>query len=374
MNEVKTLLENYWICKDSDKETYYQIKKDIHKFQRFIREQLGWKLIHTEHLIKLEKVPAHAESFMGIQEFSEIRDYAILCAILMFLEDKEEQEQFLLSELIDFVETCLKQHMEIDWTSFTQRKSLVRVLQYMERLQMLRVYDGSSEAFGQEASQEVLYENTSYSKYYATSFPIEIGKFQSWKDFETSSFEDIDEDRGATRIHRVFRQLVTNPGFFWEGNNNPDAIYLKNQRQWVSKYMAENLGGRLDVHKNAAFWMLEETEKYKNVHPRDAMLPEVVLLICAEIRNRIETGLLQKKENECISMTKIEFENMILDCKEKWGSAWTKEYREMEKDKLIKNIREYMTQWMMLAEGEEGYQILPTAGKLIARYPADYQG
>ena len=30
--------------------------------------------------------------------------------------------------------------MPVDWTSFTQRKSLVRVLQYMERLQMLRVY------------------------------------------------------------------------------------------------------------------------------------------------------------------------------------------------------------------------------------------
>ena len=50
MNEVRTLLENFWICKDSDKETYYKVKRDIPNFQKFIREQLGWKLIHTENL------------------------------------------------------------------------------------------------------------------------------------------------------------------------------------------------------------------------------------------------------------------------------------------------------------------------------------
>lgn len=105
MNEVRTLFEQFWICKDSNKEDYYKIKRDIPSFRRFIREQLGWKLIHTENLLKLEKIPAHAESFMGIQEFTEILDYCILCVVLMYLEDKEEGEQFLLSELIDYVET-----------------------------------------------------------------------------------------------------------------------------------------------------------------------------------------------------------------------------------------------------------------------------
>ena len=87
MNKISTLLEKFWICKDNDKEEYYQVKRDIPQFQKFIREQLGWKLIHTEHLIKLEKVPAHAESFMGIQEFSEIRDY-IYELIVKDYEDK----------------------------------------------------------------------------------------------------------------------------------------------------------------------------------------------------------------------------------------------------------------------------------------------
>lgn len=133
MNEVRTLFEQFWICKDSSKEDYYKIKRDIPEFQRFVREQLGWKLIHTENLLKLEKIPAHAEVFMGIQEFVEILDYCILCVVLMYLEDKEEGEQFLLSELIDYVETKLKGEVLIDWTSFSQRKSLVRTLDMLNR-------------------------------------------------------------------------------------------------------------------------------------------------------------------------------------------------------------------------------------------------
>ena len=286
MNEIRTLLEKKWICKDTDKDLYYRVKKDIPLFQQFVREQLGWKIIHTEHILKLEKIPSHAESFMGIQEFSDIRDYCILCVVLMYLEDKEEQEQFLLSELIDYVETQLKSYMEIDWTSFAQRKSLVRVLQYMEGLCMLRVYEGSSEAFGQERGQEVLYENTGYSKYFASTFSYDISQFQSWSDFERIPIEELNADRGHVRINRVYRQLVTSPAMYWDNNEDADSLYLKNQRQWVAKNLEEQLGGRLDIHKNIACWMVEEMDCYGKVHPRDAMLPEIVLLDCNEIQQR----------------------------------------------------------------------------------------
>ena len=225
MNEVRTLLENFWICKDTDKETYYRIKRDIPNFQKFIREQLGWKLIHTENLLKLEKRPAHAEPFMGIEEFTEIRDYCILCVVLMYLEDKEEQAPFLLSELISYVETQLKAYMTIDWTSFTQRKSLVRVLQYMEKQQMIRARDGRSEGFGSEAGQEVLYENTGYSKYFATSFPRDISGYQSWKDFEKTDFQEIEQNKGVAKINRVYRQLAVCPAMYWDGNEDPDGLY-----------------------------------------------------------------------------------------------------------------------------------------------------
>lgn len=374
MNEVRTLFENYWICKDYDKETYYRVKRDIPNFQKFVREQLGWKLIHTENLLKLEKRPAHAQSFMGIGEFVDIRDYCILCVILMYLEDKEEQEQFLLSELIDYVGTQLKTFMEIDWTSFTQRKSLVRVLQYMERLQMLRVYEGSSEAFGAEAGQEVLYENTGYSKYFATSFAADISSYESWEDFEKTDFEELSEDRGTMRINRVYRQLAVCPAYYWEGNEDADALYLKNQRQWISKYLDENLGGKLDLYKNAAFLTVDADDCYGSIHPRDAMLPEAVLLLCAEIQSELADGRLEKNDNERIYLTRDKFAEMVSDCRKEWSGAWSKEFREMDEDRLFETVLEYMKKWMMLQCDEDEITVMPAVGRLTGCYPEDFEG
>lgn len=372
MNEIRTLLEKFWICKESDKETYYKVKRDIPNFQRFVREQLGWKLIHTENLLKLEKVPAHAEKFMGISEFTDVLDYCILCVVLMFLEDREEGEQFLLSELIDYVETKLKGMITIDWTSFSQRKSLVRALQYMERMQMLRVYEGSSDAFGAEMNQEVLYENTGYSKYFATSFPMDISGFETWEDFEKKQFEEQQDDRGSVRVNRVYRQLVVCPAMYWTDNGDADSLYLKNQRFWVSKYLGENLGGSLRIHKNAGFFMPDEDDCYGKVHPRDAMLPEIVLLICARLQEELMNEMLSLKEDDTIEISTDYFTEMVLACKKSWGSAWSKEYREIDDRRLIANVKNYMMDWMMLQEKDGKFYVYPAVGKQMGFYPDDF--
>ena len=374
MNEIRTLFEQFWICRDTDRESYYKVKRDIPKFQRFVREQLGWKLVHTEHLLKLEKKPAHAEPFMGIQEFTDIRDYCILCIVLMYLEDMEEQKQFLLSELISYVEARLSEYMTVDWTSFAQRKSLVRVLLYMEKLQMLRVYEGQSEAFSTEAGQEVLYENTGYSRYFASSFPVDISGYKSWRDFETADFDEVEQNRGAMRINRVYRQLAVCPVMYWDGNEDADAYYLKNQRQWVAKYLGENLGGNLDIYKNMACLTLDEDDCYGAVHPRDAMLPELVLLLCGRIREELEKGRLQKREDECIYLTDEEFADRLFSCRKQWKSGWSKEFREMEEEKLLQTVTEYMKNWMMLRQVEHQVILPPAVGRLTGVYPDDFEG
>ena len=148
MEAARALMEHCWIDKKKDKELYARVRKGLSGCQKFFREQLGWTIIHNERILKLEKIPAHAESYMGITEFTEIRDYCMFCAVLIFLEDKEDQEQFLLSELVDVLELQLKEVLPVDWTRFTHRKSLVRVLQFCEGTGLVEVYEGKSEGLG----------------------------------------------------------------------------------------------------------------------------------------------------------------------------------------------------------------------------------
>lgn len=61
---------------------------------------------------------------MGIKEFSEIKEYIFLLIILMFLEDKNKEEQFILSNITEYIENNYPDE-KIDWTIFKNRKSLI---------------------------------------------------------------------------------------------------------------------------------------------------------------------------------------------------------------------------------------------------------
>ena len=170
MNEFRSLLDRFWVTKADDKDLYFAVKRAMindQRYRRFVNEQLGWNLIINESVVKLEKVPPKAMPWMGIQEFQEKLDYCLLCAMLLFLSDLDDGEQFLLSTLTESLEAILAEVQPVDWTRFHHRKALVRALQYAQRMGMLLVYDGVSEGFGNDQSQEVLYENPLRPGYHA---------------------------------------------------------------------------------------------------------------------------------------------------------------------------------------------------------------
>jgi hypothetical protein len=58
--------------------------------------------------------------------------------------------------------------------------------------------------------------------------------------------------------------------------------------------------------------------------------------------------------------------------KEKTGEGWSKEYREMDDDKLLVRIKEYMQSWMMLEETEEAYILNASCGLQRGSYHRDF--
>ena len=373
MEAVKALIENCWIDKKKDKELYRKVRRELQKCQKFFREQLGWTVLNNEQILKVEKIPAHAESYMGITDFMESRDYCLFCAVLAFLEDKEEQEQFLLSELVDMLELQLKDVMDVDWTSFTQRKSLVRVLQFCENMRLLEAYEESSDNIVSSIGKEILYENTGLSRYMAVNIAYSIADFQSWEDFEMQQNEEREADRGHYRINRVYRQMTAAPALYWSQSDDPDSIYLKNQRQWIQKNFSEYLGGQLHIHKNAAFLIMDEEDSFGERHPREAMLPELVLLLCGLIREKVDEGVWMKRQDGCIVVSKKEFQEELYDCRHRYSPAWSKEYREMEDAKLLAAVISYMKLWMMIDVCDGEIVLYPAVGKMIGSYPTEFE-
>ena len=55
--------------------------------------------------------------------------------------------------------------------------------------------------------------------------------------------------------------------------------------------------------------MLEE-DAFGAVHPRDAMLPEAVLLFCAYIQELLEAGRLERQENETVILEPVSYTHL----------------------------------------------------------------
>lgn len=373
MRELEILLDHYWIVKDDDKDLFYQIKDSIPRFKTFINEKLGYGMIINQHLIKLEKIPGSAESFMGIQEFSHKLEYIFLCLLLMFLEDRSRDEQFVLSEITEFIAGNNIGKEKIDWTLYSHRKQFIKVLRFAQNLGLMKVNDGDDQKFAYHYETEVLYESTGLSRYFVRHFTTDIMEFNNYNDMENAQWGDLNTDKGLIRRHRVYRKILMEPVVYCEGVDDVDYDYIKKQRGLMENEFLKYLNYHLDVHKNGALLLVPSERNLKDGFPSTKVISDITLLFAAMIRDGLaKKKLLINKEGK-ITLSRVAFDEWVIKLKEKYNQNWSKEFREMKLASLAENLLAYMEEFKMLKQLYNGreIEILPLAGKLIGTYSED---
>ncbi len=373
MTEFTELLENFWFLRENDSGEYFRIRRAADdKMRKFLNEFVGWNIISNNKLVKLEKTPAEAKPFMGIPSFENKNDYCLLCALLIYLDDKFDGEQFLLTEMIESMEKIIGSVIEIDFTKFSDRKSLVRVLKFAQNISLLKISDGSIENLENDRDKQILYENTGLSAYFSVNHNIDIFDFTSYRDFEKHTDLYTDNNTGYARTNRVYKRLLLQPAMYWESKDDKDSIYLKNQRNSVRKYLDGYLGGRLDIHNGAAFYMLDETDTFGKIHPSDNALSGFVSLMCKELRSFHDLSLPQNDTHKYPVSTE-RFHTFILECKKKYENGLGKQLREMSDNKFISLVTEYFSDWMLIEKTENGYNLCDGIYKTEGHFPENYQ-
>lgn len=373
MRELETLMERRWVLKSEDKELYYKIRDSIGEIRRFASDKLGCQVIENSVLVKLEKIPAIPETCMGIEEFTSREEYAFLCILLMFLEDADEQ--FILSQLTEYIGANMPEQT-VDWTLYTNRRRLVKVLRYAVSQGILKVTDGSDDAFMEELSGEVLYENTGASRYFMRNFSRNIMDYEKPEDFGESEWFDMDEDRGIVRRHRVYKRLLFSVGMYRERGSQEDFEYLKYYGRRLSEELEEQFDCQVHIHKGSAFFMPGEECRMGNTFPGNNAISDILLLCFSRIRERVASGRWSGGNDEVLLLDQMEFEGLIKEVKRDFGSGFNKNFREMPEGEFVRQVLEEMERWTFLEQRREEHQIAvyPSALKLSGRYPADYEG
>lgn len=375
MNELEQLLNRRWILKSDDKELYYKVRDSIGTIRKFAAEKLGCQVIENSLLVKLEKIPAKPEIYMGIEEFTSKEEYAYLCILLMFLEDKDPEEQFVISQLTEYIASHIP-GQPVDWTLFVSRRRLVKVLRFAVSQGLLKVTDGSDDLFMDEQAGEVLYENTGASRYFMRSFSKDIMDYGRPSDFEESDWFGVDEDRGLARRHRVYKKILFSVGMYREEGTEEDFEYLKYYGRRLSEDLEQCFDCQVHIHKGSAFFMMGEECYMGTAFPGNNALSDILLLCCTKIREKVSEGAWKVQKDEMIFADAVDFEQMLKDVKRDFGQGFTKNYREMPEGEFVKEILEAMEWWTFIRriEGTHEIVIYPSAGKMTGSYPEDYTG
>lgn len=368
MKPIELLLEKYWVVKELDEDNYNKIKTEIDdKTQSFIKEKLGYKLIANPYVIKLEKIPGKPQSFMGIQEFTNKLEYLFLCMVLIYLESKSRKDQFILSQLIDYIQNLQTEidlkEVIIDFNLYTHRKSMVKVLKYIQELGFIKRYDGDENKFADNIENDVLYEVTGISKYFVRNFASNISDCNLYTDIYEKEQLGLEQDKGIERRQRVYRRLFTENVVYPEGKDDLDYLYIKNYKNTIEQDVDKILDASLEVHKDGSYILLLDNQNFKNTFPSNKAISDVVLFV--------NTVIIEKGK---IFISELDFTKIVEEAKNTYGDGFSKEFREKNVQELVLDITEFMKEFDMIRyyEDKKEYQIMPIAFKIKGRYPKEF--
>lgn len=371
MKALELLLSKRWILKSREKELYYQVKDQLGTDKKFLTEKLGYQVMVNPYLIKVEKMPAIAEGWMGISEFTEKIQYVFLCMILMFLEDKEAEEQFVLSQLTEYVQSQYKEE-QIDWTVYSFRRSLIKVIKFCTVNGMMDINDGNEENFARDLTSEVLYKNTGISRYFMKNFPQDIMGYTGISDFENEEWIDVEQDRGIVRRQRVYRRLLMSMAMYKTSGADEDFAYVRNYRNMIGGELAELFECELQVHRTSAFLILGEGCGLGRSFPEENTLSDIVLLCNRILCEKVVSGQIQVPADEHIRIPAENYRQLIEECKARFGGGLIKTYREMTTAEFYRTVKQYMEQLELIRLQGDYILIRAAMGKIIGAYPDNF--
>ncbi len=369
------LLEQFWILRDEHPEIYQMIREREHALRTYFMDKLGYHLIVHRHFAKLEKIPAEPEAWMGIEDFKEVRDYSLLCCLLAYLESKNVDEQFLLSDLCEELQALYPGEEGLDWTHYGHRKSLVRVMQKAAELGVVKLVDGDITGFSQTEDYEVLYEVPLVSRYFMRSYPKDLFRFNSMEELLEVEWAGSDEDSGLRRRHRVYRKLFLSPTIYASDSNDQDFLYLRKYRNRIQEDLEKHTDFQFELYKNTALLTLSEPRAGLNLFPDNKAIADITLQFAGFVRKRQQEDEIPLQYDGSLCIMPVDFEKWVEELKKEFGSGWSKQYREALVSETARDLLEHMLGWKMAYKDMETgvISLRPLLVRIIGEYPEDFK-
>lgn len=368
--EIDLLLNNFWITKDEKREEYYFLKQNQYKIKDFINKNLGNKLIIHNNFIKLEKIPAKPNINMGIASFQSPFDYVLLFLLLLFLEDKTKGDRFILSSLIESIKNIavtLKLNNIPDWNLSSNRKSLIRVLNFLEESYVIILNERQTIKFEDDINAEALYEATGLANYLIPTFDADINTFNQASDFlkyeeENINFQDM-------RRYKVYRHLLYTPAVHKIDLTNLEEDYLKKMHKVIENEIKENIDMEVEITKNLSLIYAPENTIQKEYFPNTKKISDIVLLLNQEIIDFAKVNNINLIEDESFKISKSDFKKIIEKLRQNKKDYFSKNILDLSFEKYYQEVLTVLINFNFIKENEEEIIVLPMIYRFLGKTP-----
>lgn len=368
--EIDLLLNNFWITKDEKREEYYFLKQNQYKIKDFINKNLGNKLIIHNNFIKLEKIPAKPNINMGIASFQSPFDYVLLFLLLLFLEDKTKGDRFILSSLIESIKNIavtLKLNNIPDWNLSSNRKSLIRVLNFLEESYVIILNERQTIKFEDDINAEALYEATGLANYLIPTFDADINTFNQASDFlryeeENINFQDM-------RRYKVYRHLLYTPAVHKTDLTNLEEDYLKKMHKVIENEIKENIDMEVEITKNLSLIYAPENTIQKEYFPNTKKISDIVLLLNQEIIDFAKVNNISLIEDESFKISKSDFKKIIEKLRQNKKDYFSKNILDLSFEKYYQEVLTVLINFNFIKENEEEIIVLPMIYRFLGKTP-----
>jgi len=374
-------------------ELFRLVNRHYFALQQWHDLHTGWRIQRSATVIRLVRQLSAVTPGYLYDRLKEPGDFACLTWILWYAETRQlsgrgNDQQFLLSQLAEQLQeqslAAGDEEAAFDFRRQADRYSIQRALLYLEELGGLRLVDGQTRQWVEQASgADVLYEFTEVIRSLVSAFNPQLlavvaNRLNNCEKEQALQPTLLQEGESLYAAHirplsRAWRALLLGPALF--RFDDPEAFAeLVIHAEAVANELLETFGWQLDIKRDYA---CVTRASGMSSGPVTSLTPfgasdQIAMLLCTVMREQVQAGAWPAPDSYgCLHTTTQDMNALFYTLRERYGDNWGSEARTRSVRSLLNDVYKKMRQVGLLRgpDSKGNILILPTS----ARYSVSYE-
>ncbi|WP_179232717.1 DUF2398 family protein [Paenibacillus rigui] len=316
--EIQTLVfllwSEEWIYRDQKPELFFRIRSYENKLKTIFREWFHYPIYIGDGYVRLIKHPERKVLDPNPTHSLKYQmDYVLYACTLAFMEEKGEDQQFVLRELLESIKAYYPGGPDaISWSDHGVRTSLIRVIKTLEQERLLLMFDRAIEQFRDKEDYDLLMQISNGLRHVIRHTRLSLSEYSDKVSLrEALHQEEIDD--GKICEQQIWRRLFAQGCLFLTELSQDEVAYIERHGLHMQQKLEEVFQG-VYLERYASTWILihDKAREGKTIYPAYNTHSHVITVIGTHLRNRLELGEQWLNHRGYVALPSIDVFNLFV--------------------------------------------------------------